>query len=242
MFEVKITKANEEIKKVADYLKEHEEAFRSMNLKLYDVFYYFMSDEMKKDFPLVYTDIEGRNEWSDFDWFCNNIGIDFSKMKHSVGKTGSFYLHDGTIVADRYDGIDTDVTIENFICEYYNDNYCNIENGSIKISEYYIDNENFDYSEEIENEIDHVINNLYNDVINYCKDIITVYEIIKNLKDNQVEYFKEYLEIQEERLQKEKEEEEKIGKENKDKCVGIKEKYNISDDDMETLKKMYCGL
>lgn len=71
MFEEKIAKANEEIKKVADYLKEHEEAFQSMNLKLYDAFYYFGSDEMKKDFPLTYADNEGRNGWSDFDWFCD---------------------------------------------------------------------------------------------------------------------------------------------------------------------------
>ena len=244
MFEEKIAKANEEIKKVADYLKEHEEAFRSINLKLYDAFYYFMSDEMKKDFPLAYTGNEGRNEWSDFDWFCEDSynlfvedlaevhGIDFSKMRNGIGRTSSFYLHDGTIELDRYNDIDIDITIENFICEYYNDNYCNIENDNIKIDEYYLDNEDFDYSEEIENELDYIISDLYNDVVNYCKDIIIVYEIIKVFKDNQVEYFKEYLECQEE-----KEEEERIEKENKDNCVSIKEKYNISDNDMKTLKK-----
>lgn len=249
MFEKKIEKANEQIKKVVDYLKEHKDAFKSMNLKLYDAFYYFMSDEMEKEFPLTYADNEGRNESDDFYWFCDdsyrlfkedleeNFEIDFSEIQHSIGTTSSFYLHDNTIELDRYDDIDTDVTIENFICEYYNDNYCNIENVSIKIDEYYIDNEDIDYSEEIENELDYIINDLYNDVINYCKDIITVYDIIKNFKDNQVEYFKEYLECEEERLQEEKEEEERVEKENKDNCVGIKEKYNISDEDMEILKK-----
>lgn len=249
MFEEKITKANEEIKKVVDYLKEHEEAFRSMNLKLYDANYYFMSDEMKKDFPLTYADNAGRNEYDDFYFFCEDnydmfkedlqesFGIDFSKMCYYIGRTSSFYLHDDTIELDRYDDIDIDVTIENFICEYYNDNYCNIENGSIKIDEYYLDHEDIDYSEEIEDELDYIINDIYNDVVNYCKDIITVYDIIKNFKDNQVEYFKEYLEIQEERLKEEKEEEERIEKENKENCVSIKEKYNISNDDMETLKK-----
>lgn len=249
MFEEKITKANEEIKKVVDYLKEHEEAFQSMNLKLYDAFYYFMSDEMEKEFPLTYADNAGRNEYDDFYFFCEDnydmfkedlqesFGIDFSKMCYYIGGTSSFYLYDDTIELDRYDDIDIDVTIENFICEYYNDNYCNIENGSIKIDEYYIDNEDIDYSEEIENELDYIISDLYNDVVNYCKDIITVYEIIKNFKDNQVKYFEEYLECQEERLQEEKEERERTEKENKDNCVSIKEKYNISDDDMETLKK-----
>lgn len=249
MFEEKITKVNEEIKKVVDYLKEHEEAFQSMNLKLYDAFYYFMSDEMEKEFPLTYADNAGRNEYDDFYFFCEDnydmfkedlqesFGINFSKMCYHIGRTSSFYLHDDTIELDRYDNIDIDITIENFICEYYNDNYCNIENENVKIDEYYIDNEDIDYSEEIENELDYIINDLYNDVVNYCKDIITVYEIIKNFKDNQVKYFKEYLECQEERLQEEKEERERTEKENKDNCVSIKEKYNISDDDMETLKK-----
>lgn len=249
MFEEKIIKANEQIKKVVDYLKEHEEAFKSMNLKLYDVSYYFMNNEMEEKFPLTYADNEGRNGWSDFDWFCDdnyrmfkedlemNFGINFSKMCYYIGRTSSFYLHDDTIELDRYDNTDIDATIENFICEYYNDNYCNIENGTIQIDEYYLDNEDIDYSEEIENELDYIISDLYNDVVNYCKDIITVYEIIKNFKDNQVKYFKEYLECQEERLQEEKEERERTEKENKDNCVSIKEKYNISDDDMETLKK-----
>lgn len=249
MFEEKITKANEQIKKVIDYLKEHENAFQSMNLKLYDAFYYFMSDEMQEQFPLCYADNKGRNEYDDFYWFCNDnysmfvedlkesFGIDFSKMCHYIGRTSSFYLYNDIIEIDRYNNIYVDVTIENFICKYYNDNYCNIENDNIKIDEYYFNNEDIDYSEEIENELDYIINNLYNDVVNYCKDIITVYEMIKDFKNNQVKYFKEYLEYQEERLQEEKEEEERIKKENKDNCISIKEKYNISDDDMETLKK-----
>lgn len=251
MFEEKIAKANKEIKKVADYLKEHEEAFQSMNLKLYNANYYFMSDEMRKDFPLTYADNENAklNVWSDFDWFCDdnynafkedlemNFGIDFSKIQHSIGTTSSFYLHDRNIILldRRYEDIDIDETINNFVDYYCNNQYGNcieINNNIINVDE-----EQEDYSEEIENELDYIISDLYNDVVNYCKDIITVYEIIKNFKDNQVEYFKEYLEIQEERLKEEKEEEERIEKENKDNCISIKEKYNISDDDMETLKK-----
>lgn len=249
MFEEKIAKANEEIKKVADYLKEHEEAFQSMNLKLYDAFYYFMSDEMKKEFPLAYSDNEGRNECDDFYFFCEdsynmfkedlemNFGIDFSEMQNYIGRTSSFYLHDSSIVElennnHKYEGIYFDGTIYQAIDYYFNNEYGNYI--GIKDCKVIVDNDNLENCEE---EIDYIINNLYNDVLNYCKDIITVYEIIKNFKNNQVKYFKEYLECQEERLQEEKEEDERIEKENKDNCVSIKEKYNISDEDMETLRK-----
>ena len=246
MFEEKIVKANEEIKKVADYLKEHEEAFQSMNLKLYDAFYYFGSDEMKEEFPLVYENNNGR-EYDDFYWFCEDnydmfkedlqesFGIDFSEMQNYIGRTSSFYLHDGNnICFDKYGNVDYNTSIDWFISNLYGLEYINLENGFIYLNE-------DDYEEEerelIENDLDYIINEFYNDVVNYCKDIVTVYEIIKNFKDNQVKYFKEYLECQEEILQEEKEGEERIEKENKDNCVSIKEKYNISDDDMETLRK-----
>lgn len=238
MFEEKIVKANEAIKKVADYLKEHEESFRSMNLKLYDAFYYFMSDEMKKDFPLTYADNAGRNEYDDFYFFCEdsyntfkedlkeNFGIDFPVMQNHIGRTSSFYLHDRSIIeiiSRRYEDIDIDYTIENFIDYCYNNQYGNfteVKNGIINID---IDNTE-EYIEEVEEEIDYVINNLYNDVVNYCENIITVYEIIKNFKDNQVEYFKEYLECQEERLQEEKEEEEAIRKEEEEERKRLEER------------------
>lgn len=235
MFEVKIAKVNEEIKKAVDYLKEHEDAFKSMNLKLYDANYYFMSDEMKKDFPLAYKDNEGRDRWSDFDYFCGesynsfkedldlNLGIDFSEMQNYIGTTSSFYLHDSNIVElenrNRYEQIDYDGTICQVMDYYFNDEYGNYI--YVKDEKVIIDNDNL---EECENELDYIINDLYNDVINYCKDIITVYEIIKNFKDNQVEYFKEYLECQEEKLQEEKEEEEAIRKEEEEERKRLEER------------------
>lgn len=251
MFEEKIVKANEAIKKVADYLKEHEEAFQSMNLKLYDAFYYFMSDEMKKDFPLAYEDNEGRNGYDDFYWFCDdsyrlfkedleeNFEIDFSEMQNYIGTTSSFYLHDrNNICFDKYRNIDYNTSVDWFVSNLYGLEYLNLENGFIYLNESEREGlENYEERIQIDNDLDYIINDLYNDVVNYCKDIITVYEIIKSFKDNQVEYFKEYLECEEERLQEEKEEEERIEKENKENCVSIKEKYNISNDDMETLKK-----
>lgn len=218
MFEEKIIKANEQIKKVVDYLKKHEEAFGSMNLKLYDAFYYFGSDEMKEEFPLTYKNNNSR-EYDDFYWFCEdsyrlfeedlkeNLGIDFSEMQNYIDKTSSFYLHDCNIIdEDRNGDIDYSYAISEFVNYYCNNQYGNFisfnKNLKILVNEC--------VPAECEDEIDYIINDLYNDVVNYCKDIITVYEIIKNFKDNQVEYFKEYLECQEERLEYEKEEEERI--------------------------------
>lgn len=250
MFENKIIKANEEIKKVVDYLKEHEEAFQSMNLKLYDACYYFMSDEMKKDFPLVFEKNEkfNNNEYNIFNWFCEdnynffeedlkgNFGIDFSKMCHHIGHTSSFYLHDCDII----DFIDLDNTIYNIMANNIYYDLC-IETINNKINESRLDellNDNeIDFYGDIDMELDYTINDLYNDTVTYCKDIIVVYNIIKNFKDNQVKYFKEYLKLQEEILEDEKEEKEKIEKENKDNCIRIKEKYNISNEDMKILEK-----
>lgn len=252
----KIKKANSEIERVANYLKEHEEAFRPMNLKLYDAFYYFMSDEMKKDFPLTYED----NDDTSFNWFCEDsyrsfvedmtecYGINFEKMQNFINRTSRFYLYHNIIEVDKYEDICINKTIENFICDSYSggySSYCEIiyDNNysnfkiDVELLNRYFHDENIDYSEDIENELDYIINELYNDVTIYCHDIIRIYNEVKNFKDNQVKYFKEYLACEEEELELKKEEEERIEKENKDNCINIKNKYNISDEDMKTLQK-----
>lgn len=243
MLKEKIDKANKEIKKAVDYLKNHQEIFKAMDLKLYDASYYFMSEEMRKDFPLAYKNNENSNGYDDFYYFCEDnyifftenlnilYGIDFSKMKKHIGRTSSFYLHDMEIInIDRYGCLNIDDIIYNFINYYFNNqygNYIDIVNESIKIEK---------TGEEEEAEINYIIEDFYNDIISYCADIVTVYNIINDFKENQVKYFKEFLQIEEERLQEEQEKI-KVQKEyNFDRCVKIQKKYNISNEDINILK------
>ena len=92
---ITLGKANKELKKVADYLKENKSAWNEQkNLKLYDAAFYDYSE----DFPLTYKKY-GENEfWN----FCqveddNFLGwldeedIDKSIL-HYIRRTPSFYV------------------------------------------------------------------------------------------------------------------------------------------------------
>ena len=56
-----ITKANEQLRRIREYITEHEDMFDSMDLKLHDANFYECKD-MEKDFPLCFADNEGRYE------------------------------------------------------------------------------------------------------------------------------------------------------------------------------------
>lgn len=62
------------------------------------------------------------------------------------------------------------------------------------------------------------------------------YDTIKDFKENQVKYYKEYLENEEERLQFEIDKELEEENTRKNTVNHIKDKYNISDEDMEEIK------
>ena len=249
----KIELANKELNKVKDFLEKNEDAFQYMDLKLHDVSYYCGSEEMKEEFPLCSQyvdnynyDINYFNDFCDINYetFLGDLkeiyGIDFRDMYHQLGRTSKFYLHDRNLIDVNCNGIDYDETFYMFINEYSEANgygiYTNFVNGKIKIDEDYLDAIR-DYEEEVENEIDYIINDFYNDFIGYCEDIITVYKWIEDFKDNQLVYFKDYLTCEEETL----EANEELKKENQLRsaniCLDIMEKYSISAEDMELLKE-----
>ena len=247
MFEMnKIELANKELNKVKDFLEKNEDAFYYMDLKLHDVSYYCY-DGLSKDFPLCSkTGIDYFGDFCDINYeiFLGDLkeiyGIDFRDMHHQLGSTSKFYLHDRNLIDVNCNGIDYDETFYMFINEYSEANgygiYTNFVNGKIKIDEDYLDAIR-DYEEEVENEIDYIINDFYNDFIGYCEDIITVYKWIEDFKDNQLVYFKDYLTCEEETL----EADEELKKENQLRsaniCLDIMEKYSISAEDMELLKE-----
>lgn len=236
-----LVKANEEIKKVADYLKENEDMFDMMDLKLHDASSY----DYEKEFPLCYkSDEENTSGYNNFYYFCEdnynmfvedlkeNFNIDFDKMKKQVGRTSKFYLADW--IETTHCRLDIENTINSLLCDKYaySLNYTEI-NEDCKIVPY---GEYTEEDEEVQEELENIVG-FYDWFIEEIKDIKIVYDMIKNFKDNQVEYFKDCLENEEERLQRDIDEE--IEEENQKEEIAnqIKDKYNISDEDMETLKK-----
>ena len=98
-----LVKANEEVKKVVEYLKENEDMFDMMDLKLHDASFY----DYEKEFPLCYESDENNTDGeTNFYFFCEdnynmfvedlkeNFNIDFEKIRKQVGRTSKFYLAD----------------------------------------------------------------------------------------------------------------------------------------------------
>lgn len=61
-----------------------------------------------------------------------------------------------------------------------------------------------EWAEEVKPALRYIVDEMYDDFIKEIADVKKVYEYIKSVKDNQVEYFKDYLEFYESELQKEK--------------------------------------
>lgn len=237
-YEELLEKANRELKKVIDFLKENKSAFDYMDLKCHDVSYYCWKD-MEKDFPLCYACAEDNDYFSwfceaEYDCFiewCKENNIDFNKMRCQLGRTSSFYLQDFT-------DTNIDYTLENLyekVSNYCGFAYVYIDGGNILRDDFE------EYKDETIEELEYIADEFYNDVISYCKDILKVYDYINSFKENQVEIFKEYLEGYEETIRYEKEREEKEKAQSRDKCISIQNKYNITDEDMQVLKEnIFC--
>lgn len=236
-----LVKANEEVKKVVEYLRENESMFDMMDLKLHKASFY----DYSKDFPLCYkSDEKNTSGYTNFYQFCEdsydmfvedlkeNFNIDFGKMRVQVGRTSKFYLADW--IETTHCKINLEYTITALLCDkyVYNLNYTEI-NDLCEIVPY---GEFTEEDEEVQEELENIIG-FYDWFIKEVEDIKIVYDRIKDFKDNQIEYFKEYLECEEERLQEEINEEITEQNEREETINQIKEKYNISDNDMETLKQ-----
>ena len=227
MTEIKelITKANEQLRRIREYITEHEDMFDSMDLKLHDASFYEYRD-MEKDFPLCFADNEGRYEDSYFyrfcevtydqftDW-CAEEKIDFNKMCHHIGRTSSFFLYDKEIVQRENWHIRWDWTMYNCFNELGYSNYYQLiefnkegnvdEEETLKFDEDYWTQE--EWLDEIKPALQYIIDEMYDDFMKEIEDIVKVYEYIKDTKDNQVEYFKEYLDWNEADLRYEKDKE-----------------------------------
>lgn len=226
-----LTKANTELKKVTDYIEKYDDMFDMMDLKLHDASYYCWQS-MKEDFPLCCEDGEDyfsifcNVEYEEFlDW-CNKNYIDFEAMISRVGRTSKFYLH-------KWHDSDIDIMLYSIIesingwdaCQYYT-----IENGQI------VNTDIEEYEEETIEDLTYIAEELFHDFLNAIEDMVKVYNYIKTFKEEQVTYFKAFLEGWEEQLRYEKEEEEREAIESHNICMEIKDRYGISNEDMDALQ------
>lgn len=225
----KIEKANEQIKRLKEWYKERQYCFELMDLKLHDCSFYAY-DKIEEEFLLC-----GENSadyfydfcQQSYDVFINELtqeGINFNKMVHHLGRTSSFWLHDRNTFQMTGRGYEID----------WHDTMCDIGNEADYACIGYLSYDDYgmvigideEYPEESDIELNWLIEDMYTYITNEFEDVVYVGEKIKDFKDNQVEYFMEYLKNEEEylRLQKEEQElEEKSCKELID-SFGVSEK------------------
>lgn len=211
----KLDLANGQFAKVVNYINENIDMFSSMNLKLHQA----VALDLEK-FPLCKKYQEKSNTFSLFNDFCEinynlfvkvlkeNYNIDFKEMQNHIGRTSSFYIYDFYATYNRE--LQIAEMIYNFYnryidCYHFEDLTINYE-LQLEIESCIYDKEN-DYSkndmEEISTHLDYFIEDFYNDFTKHCKDMEVVYNLIKDFKDNQIKYFKDYLENFEEELEEE---------------------------------------
>ena len=229
-----IKQAKSELKKIFDYIKENNDALTNYtDLKLHYASFYFYRD-MQNDFPLCYADDDKNSEYNYFYRFCEssfdqftedlqNDKIDFHKTVDYIGRTSKFYCYAG------HDD-DAETMINDFIYSEYGDEY-EIKNGAFSFSHYY-------GVSEIINGLEYFVKNAFNDFKAKTADAITIYNYINDFKQNQIEYFKEYLTFYEDDLKAEKDAETAKYNADKETAKNIATSYKIPAETMQTLKSV----
>ena|GEM_PF-4160102 len=189
-------KADAQLEKIRNWFDEHDGAFQSMDLKLHDAFFV----DVKNEFPAV-AEYYDEDESSAFYSFCESTydqftewmaeeKIDWNKMQKHVGRTSSFYLHDegDGVVLSRHDySIDFESSISNLFYEL-GDPYDDIKltnEGKLDRDQNFQDN--------IENLMYLASGSFAEDIEKRYEDMLKVYDYIKDTKEHQVEYFKDWL-------------------------------------------------
>lgn len=225
-------KANNELKKIVDFVEENRAMFGLMDLKLHDANFYSFKD-LGKDYPLCKDDacelFYGfcEHEYDNFVYWSRENYIDLRKIMHYSGHSSKFRLHNLSV--DNIDFFLYDLIGE--VDCYTSTEYINLKNGVI------IEDDIKEYEDETMEVLDMIANELYDLFLSYIEDIQKVYTYISDFKENQIEYFKDYLSYIHEEREYERECEEKQKLDSKRICLGIKEKYSINDSDMELLKE-----
>ena len=194
-FLYKIDKANKELKKVHDYILSLQDSLLNpVNLKLYDAF--FNADDLDK-----------------FNFFCeicfddfreiikDATNTDFYNLVNYIGRTSSFYcLTDdlyNSIVTNR-NGVILSDTIYNLFYDLYgwNNILLNFDkNGYIDARQ--LCDDVFVYDTDKHNttcQLDFIISgDFLKEIKAAFKNCIFVYDTIKDFKENQTEYYQDFI-------------------------------------------------
>lgn len=181
----KLLKDNEE--KWNDYmdLKLHYACTENVDFEHYDAKITFDSEVQSRWFYTFCDDM--------FEQFLNDLmtvkGIDFNELKDNIGRTSSFYLGKlHNTEKDKYCCALTEAS--------YEFNITNLEFNEDENGIHFIDNDLSGYGEDIEDTVNGMLalaETMYDDLKDKLDEIIYVYDYIKDFKDNQVEYFKDYV-------------------------------------------------
>ena len=202
--------AQKTVKALGDFYDKHADFLSIHNLKLYDANFYNCSEEMQKDFPLCYSNSQ-KNNVDYFYEFCEQAYEDYrilypyhAENERYIGRTSSFYF----IPQNENDYIDSSTykNKENFIGDLFSYIVYDV-NASYYISLSEKNNILFDDKEEVLND-EEIFENVccyLEDIGNYdvellFADALELYGYIADFKENQVEYFKDFLHNEEETL------------------------------------------
>lgn len=192
-----------ELDKCFKLLKDNEEKWNDyMDLKLH----YACTEDISFEHndATISFDSKAQDDW--FNFFCEDSynlfledikeskGIDFDELRDNVGRTSSFYLgklHNNE--KDKYCRALSEAS-EDFSFYYINDNIAvEDENGIHLISDENVIINAYEDIEDAVNGMLALVETMYDDLKDKLDEIIYVYDYIKDFKDNQVEYFKEYV-------------------------------------------------
>jgi hypothetical protein len=208
--------ADKELKKVIQWFKDNEDAFKIQDLKLHDAAFY----DIDKNFPLVRkaldTELFGRG-WDPFNDFCTDSydnfidwcqeqGINFEKMTKAVwGSNSKFYLDKSDMIElegnrGREQDISIQSTIDNLVDYFGYEGSFNVNEDGLVDRDYVKDwYETDEYV--VLNLKDIASGQFFKDIKEHYEDVIKVYDYIKSFKDNQVENYENWLEYETEWLQ-----------------------------------------
>lgn len=187
-----------ELDKCLDLLKENEEKWNEyMDLKLHDIRYSDCNCDFELNGATVHFNEEYLNdefynfceiEYDEFIEWCKEFAhVDFNELRDNVGRTSSFYL--GTLhnnCADKYI-----VALAEAVDEF-NMSGLDFKMVGEKIRPI-LEWNDYTTIEDVVNEMLLLSEYLYNRLKNKLDKIVMVYDYINNVKDNQIDDFKEFV-------------------------------------------------
>ena len=185
---------NKGLQEVRDYLTSIESVWSdTRTLKLYDAF--CKVSDILDEYPLV-KENDGDDIFYDFCQISYDDFTEWMEEEHIkderkyIGRTSSFYLTD-------IHGKSMSAVIENLLASI-DGGYYSIDVDDNCHMIHFADTEYFTEAEQIESEqeyMEYIANGEFlKDVKDYLKDAARIADYIDGFKENQVEYFKEYIE------------------------------------------------